>query len=861
MVPSPVPTRPDFGGVTLNDCDREPIHIPGSIQPHACIVALDPESGRVVQAGGDFAGMLGIDDERVVGSTLGELLGEHQAERLLGASTSELPYPVPVKSYEIELSTGGGRVDAIVHTHKGVPIVEFEPALRSGEGGMGDALAEIQRMLAALNRSDGFISYCRHGAQMIRQATGFDRVMVYQFSPDGSGKVIADERPAEMESFLDLHYPETDIPKQAKELYRRNWIRTIPDVDYTPRPVEPERHPATGELLDLSFTASRSVSPLHLQYLKNMGVASSMSISIMRQGELWGLFACHHRTPHRVPCDMRAACELFGQIFSLQLESRLHADDYEYDLQQRSVHTQLLKRLSEDDGLADGLMRHRPNLLDYIHAEGVAVLIDGEYSEIGRTPGQARVQRIVAALNEREEGVFASNEVAAWLPDADELMAEAAGVLALSISRRPRDYILWFRPEVVQEVTWAGNPEKAVVQTEDGDRLSPRSSFRAWRDTVRGKSRPWKPVEIKAAEALRLSILETVLKRIDEVARERAKNEERQALLLGELDHRVKNTLATIQALMRHSKSTDGNLQDFVLSLERRIKSMAHAHSLLSDSRWEGAELGRLVREELAQYDGPGPGGMRTRVTGEEVTLTAKAALSVSLVLHELATNAAKYGSLSTPRGCIDVVWERAGDGDLAIAWRESDGPAVAVPTRTGFGRQLIENAISYELGSRSELRFCSTGVECDIRVPRSFLVEDLVADTSNGGAARPGALAGSLGVLVVEDSMITALDLERLLVRRGHRVCGPTGRAEEALSLIHSERIDVAILDINLGNADSFGIADALVRDDIPFFFLSGYDPNSVLPERFAGFPCRRKPFDENDIVEAMEAVCRGGG
>lgn len=846
------PHTPDFGAATLNDCDREPIHVPGSVQPHACIVSLVPGTDRIAQAGGDFRRILGVDGEGLVGRRLSDLLGEAEATRLSGIESPIYPQPVPLKTYEVEIQSPAGPVDAILHNYKGIPIIEFESALRGSEAGMGDALHKIQRMLAALNGTGGFVSYCQQGARLIRKATGFERVMVYQFLPDGSGKVIADERDADMESFLDLHYPETDIPKQARELYRRNWVRMIPDVDFTPQPIEPALHPETGEPLDLSFAVARSVSPLHVQYLKNMGVGASMSISILKGGELWGLFACHHRTAHRVPCDVRAACELFGQIFSLQLESRLHAEDFEYDLQQGAVHTQMVRRLSEETSLADGLIKHRPNLLDYIQAEGVAIVVNGEYSEIGRTPGRARVQRIVSALNQREDGVFASDEITAWMPDAEELVAEAAGLLALSVSRRPRDYILWFRPEIVQEVTWAGNPQKAMVSTPEGDKLSPRHSFKAWRETVRGRSRPWKPIEIKAAEALRLSILETVVKRIDEIARERAKNEERQALLLAELDHRVKNTLANIQALMRHSETDGGTLKDYVTSLERRIKSMAHAHSLLSESRWQGAGLHRLAREELAQFEGPGV--RRTSAAGPEVILSAKAALCLSLVLHELATNAAKHGALSSPEGRVDLIWERDDEGGLRVAWRESGGPSVVPPTRLGFGRQLIENAIAYELGSESALRFLPSGVECDIRVPAGFIVRDAAADAAAKGEI--GEVESPLAVLVVEDSIITAMDLDRLLKRLGHDVCGPTGRVEQAMALIQAQEIDVAILDINLGNVDSFTIADTLTESGIPFFFLSGYDPQSVLPRRFAEVPCLGKPFDEAQISAALGAA-----
>jgi len=842
---------PSFGSATLTDCDREPIHIPGSIQPHGVLFALEPDTLKVTQWAGDLSAMLGVTREDPVGLPLHELLGADAAAKISNAFSGSPVRPLPLKTYEVELTTPAGPVDAIIHPAGPALIVEFEKA-RRGSGGMQTTLVTVQKMLAEVGGASSLAGYHQTCAQQVREVTGFDRVMVYRFLEDGSGTVVAEAKSDEMESYFGLHYPESDIPKQARELYRTNWMRSIPDVAYTPIPLRPAINPSTGAPLDLSHSVFRSVSPLHLQYLKNMGVAASMSLSIVHRDELWGLIACHHRTPHFVPCDARAACEIFAQVYSLQLESRLSAETYEYSLQQRSVHQQMVTRLAQEERLSDGLIRYRPNLLDLIQADGVAVWVDGEFGEVGNTPGAAGVQSLVRQLDRRDDwGVFSTNCIAEEFPDCAGVLGQAAGLLAISVSRARRDYILWFRREVIETVTWAGNPAKAIQKVGGEERLTPRASFAAWRETVRGKSRPWQPIEIEAAEALRLSILEVVLRRIDQVAQERAEAQERQALLVAELDHRVKNTLATIQSLMRHTKRSQTTLDDYVESLGQRIKAMAHTHNLLSQSRWRGAELRTLIEQELRPYGGTSDA---ISIEGPELELKPKGALTLSMVIHELTTNAAKYGALSIAEGKISVSWSVAGH-TLHLRWSETEGPSVVPPSRRGFGRTVIESALAHEFGGDVKLRFEPGGVQCTIDLPIDLLERQAgEADGEHrelGGPSRERD--GPLRVLLVEDSLITALDVARVLEEKGFEVLGPTGRVSSALNMIENEQIDVGVLDINLGKEDSFPIADRLREKGTPFLFLTGYDAGSILPERFRGSAYVGKPFADDALIDAL--------
>jgi two-component system, chemotaxis family, sensor kinase Cph1 len=850
---------PRFGQADLTDCDREPIHLPGSIQPHGCLVVLHPDTHEIIQTAGDVAAFFDTPGEHVLGRALSKIIGETAAAKILKLVQSAHAGLLPRKSTEVTVTVGAHKVDAIIHLSHQFPVVEFESLLNSGLAS-SELMIAMERILSTLDAAEGIRGYCQAATEQIRALTGFDRVMLYRFLSDGSGVVVAEDRREGIDSYLDLRYPESDIPKQARELYRKNWVRLIPNVDYIPAPLNPEINPVSGEPLDMSFCTLRSVSPIHIEYLKNMGVAASMSISIVQDEALWGLIACHHLSPHSVPCEVRAACEVFGRVFSSHLKAREKAEDSGYRLRQSEIYSRLVNRFSTMDVLAEGLFEHRSDLLEYIRAEGVVTWIDGKSARLGVTPPEAFIKALIDWLNEQDDtGVFATNQLAKLYPPARAHAETASGLLALAVSRMPRDYILWFRSEVVETVTWAGDPNKAIQSGPNGDRLTPRRSFAAWREQVRFQAAAWKQVEIEAANALRVVLLEVVLLRIDQIARERARAQEHQDLLLCELDHRVKNTLATIQALMRQSREGSDTLDSYVTSLEHRINSMAHAHSLLSQNRWEGAELDSLIEEELKPYaDTP---SLHLTACGPRVTLKPKAALSISMVIHELATNAAKYGSLSREGGRLDVAWWFASDDDgeaLVVRWTEGQGPPVATPSRSGFGRLVIEQSLAYELEGEVALSFDPQGVRCLIRIPAEHVgksnapTESVRIQAPSMRGERPRR------ILVVEDSMLTALDLATILRKRGYEIVGPVGRLSEAMSLAQTETLDGAILDINLGDDDSFGVADTLEFRGIPFVFLSGYEASHILPRRFGHKVVVAKPFSETDLDTALTAAAQ---
>jgi light-regulated signal transduction histidine kinase (bacteriophytochrome) len=575
--------------VELTNCDREPIHIPGSVQPHGALLAVDPKTLRVVQAGGDTSRIFGAEPFELLGESIMSLFPPDRVARLQTMLNTEGPMIRPMHTFSIVSKKDATTVDTFIYRSGEALVFELEP---TGENQPEDALALVQSMLARVQQAETTQSFCQGLAEEVRRVSGFDRVMVYRFLQDGSGVVDAEARGEDVESFLGLHYPASDIPRQARELYLNNWIRLIPNARYTPVPILPADDPRTGTPLDLSHSLIRSVSPIHLEYLANMGVVASMSLSIIMDGKLWGLIACHHRTPRFLSYRLRVACELFAQMASAKLETRVGSDEFGAQLRSKRIHEDLVTRMSGEADLAEGLTHYKPNLLDYIPAEGVGLWLDSKYTGLGQTPRPEQVANLVAWLNETAaEGIFHTDRLPQLYPPAAEFAEVASGLIALSVSKTPRDYVLWFRPEVIRTVTWAGNPSKPVETVDGGQRLSPRKSFSAWQESVRLHSRPWRNVEVEAAKTLRLSLMEVILRRIDQIAREREEAQVKQTALTAELDRRLAQWQAVAAELKEEAQRR--------AVVERELSQVLR--STVEDQEAERKRIARELHDSLGQ--------------------------------------------------------------------------------------------------------------------------------------------------------------------------------------------------------------------------------------------------------------------
>ena len=855
----------------ITSCDQEPIQVPGAILPHGAMLVMDPASLEILQCAGDTLGLLGVGNHALLGQSADAVLSPSQAGILRDISTKySLDKPRHLLDPILRVS-GHLPLDASLHRSGDVLILEVEEADLSDRFA-ADPLAAVQEMVQDFDTAPSLRGLCEMAANRVRDVAVYDRVLVYRFLEDESGWVIAESRQPHLEPFLDLHYPAADIPRQARELYKKNWLRLITQVNYDPAPLTPPRNPRNGAQLDMSHAVLRDVSPIHREYLRNMGIDASMSISIICGGRLWGLIACHNYSPRRLPRHLRAVCELFGSLFSLQLEARDQSEQFAARLTSRTVLQNLLLNLASADDYADGLTKESPNLLDYIHVGeaamdgarlcGVAVCVKGKQTSLGLTPEPAQIASLVEWLNTLSPStteVFSTDRLGEIWPPAIAFRDVAAGILVISVSHDPSDYIIWFRPEFIASVQWAGEPTKLVTLDSSGSHLSPRKSFEVWRETVVGRCVPWTQADKDAAFDLRVSLLHVVLRRIEEAAVARRLAAKRDHLLMAELDHRVKNTLANIQALVAQTSESADSVTGFVEGLDGRIRSMAKAHSLLSESRWEGVFLDQLLHEELDPYE---RSDHPVTLGGPRTFLTPVSALSLSLAVHELATNAAKYGSFSRPGGRVAVSWSIGDKGILNLIWQELDGPPVELPTRLGFGSTLIERALAMETDGHAVIRYLPAGVRCEISLPSTSM--------SNANVVTPAIPVvvdqlppvnvidadKTFRILVVEDSFLLFSALQANFKKLGWTLVGPATRVADALLMASTETFDAAILDINLDGEMSWPVALMLKSRGVPMVLSTAYELGALLPAPLAGTVVLSKPYRAEDLEARLRQV-----
>lgn len=497
----------------LDGCAQEPIRIPGGVQPHGVLLALSPADLSVLQASANVSSLLTLKPGVAQAEQLEDFVGgDHLARDLKDWLARE-------EGAFLRTCDMGGRVLQVLgHRNSQGAILEFENPPAS-ERETFEALYPLLRgFMDDIAPTDDVNLIAGSAARLARELTGFNRVMIYRFDPDWHGVVIAEDGDGVLPSYLDLRFPASDIPAQARELYRLNRLRLIPDANYTPASLEPVMSPTDGQPLDLSFAALRSVSPIHLQYMRNMGTLSSMSISILVEGKLWGLISCHSAKPRLVNAQVRAVCDFLGQIVSLQIGARERAAFAAERIELKRIETRLLAELARADNYRNGLAEHPSDWLELAGASGAAVIAEGEIKVVGATPPIEHLSRLAAWLQNRKvDEIFASDNLAKHWPDAEMLAETAAGILAISISQIHASYIVWFRPEVLRTVTWGGDPRKGNAGAA-AQPLSPRASFERWKEQVRLRSNPWREAEIETARDFRNAVISFVLKRAEEKA-------------------------------------------------------------------------------------------------------------------------------------------------------------------------------------------------------------------------------------------------------------------------------------------------------------------------------------------------------
>ena len=680
----------------MENCADEPIHVPGSIQPHGLLLVLEEPSLIIRQLSNNARAIVGIASDELLGQPLSRLVGDQQQSSISEeVQQSDLspknPFLKNINPLNLTIRGEGEEraFNGIMHRSNAGLILELEEAADEGNLTFRHFYDLSRKSLLALENTETLHDLYAAAAREVHRLTGFDRVMIYRFDEAWNGDVVAEVKAEGVDdSFLGLRFPATDIPAQARTLYLKNWLRFIPDVQYQPAAIVTDDPSADTPPLDMSYGGLRSVSPIHREYLRNMNVRATLTISLVKDNQLWGLIACHHRTPHRVPYPLRIASEYIGQILSLQRSLKQKSDQKLVDLEQRRIHSLLMETITRQKEYMQGFVIASAETLTLTDARGAAVFHEGEMQLLGQTPTADQMTELLAWLKTRLDEVdylFCTNALSQVYEPAAHYSDVAAGVLALQVARPQQSYLLWFRPEVVQEVRWGGQPDKFVVEEEDGRyRLHPRKSFDQWKERVYRTSLAWEDSHLEVARALRNSLKDVFVFKAEEYRQQKE--------MLEQLNERLRKEVAARERAQRLLETSNAELERFAYvashDLQEPLRATANFTSLLK-KRYEGE-----LDERAQRY-------IRFIVDG---TARMQTLINDILTFSRLQTKERTLRDVDTHELMREV------EQNLQIAIKENQAKITyqALPTVCGDPKQLTQvfqnlvgNAIKYH-GKRS---------------------------------------------------------------------------------------------------------------------------------------------------------------
>ena len=686
--------------VDLDNCDREPIHIPGSIQAHGLMLIADRVGQIIRQVAGDVERRLGGPCH--IGLPLATLLGEALATQIATVTGSHVSGDFIGQFRD----TDGMQLDVSAHQSGPYIVVELEPASADlPPASLASwVMDRLGAAVASFQRAATVAALCERAAVEFRSVTGFDRVLVYQFLEEDAGRVVAEDRNDAFPSFLHHHFPASDIPRQARALYVRNLIRVIPDVTYQPVMLRPE---IEGPPLDMSDSSLRSVSPIHLQYMRNMGAGASASVSIVKDDVLWGLIACHNKTPRLMTFDVRMTCRALAGTLAMQIKAKEEGESYRQRIRLRGIEDEIIRLISREDSLDLAMADHLDELSRMLGADGVAVLRGDNLVMGGACPQPNQVRELAAwIVRRRPETVFSTDRLGEVYPPAQAFREHGSGMLALMVSADEPWLLLWFRAEHIEVVNWAGNPHK-TVSPESTTQLGPRASFEAWGETVRGRARRWTLPEAETATRLKNAMLDVqqtrqvheLNRKLTDVLRHKDILLEQKEFLIGEVNHRVQNSLQLVSSFlsMQARVSDSIELQESLEEARRRLSAVALVHHRLY--RGDQVQLIDIARyiEELCVDTLSSMGQEWAPFLSLDLaplTVSTDQAIPMGLVLTELIININKfaYAGKVGPIG-ISLI-EETNKFQLIVADRGSGKTS----SRKGFGTRMM-GALVTQLG------------------------------------------------------------------------------------------------------------------------------------------------------------------
>lgn len=852
--------------VALANCADEPIHIPGRIQSFGAVIAYDLDSRQVLAYSENLGKLFPAAGRLSPGCLFDDLCPDREVIHAINGALA-IPTSLTQRETAGRYQVHGHWVDVFVHQNSSQAIVEFE-FLTSREFDLRSPVAHVRTMLAQL-QGKSVQETLEASVRALRQLTGFDRVMAYRFLESGDGEVVAEARTPAVDPYLGLRYPASDIPVQVRELMLRTPFRIISDIRDPHVPLIQD--PQTPRI-DLSLAQLRGVSPIHVEYLENMGVRATMNTSIVVRGSLWGLFAFHHYDGITLAPERRTVCELFGHLVSLQIQQQSESEILSRRRRIASVVESINTGSTGGTESITDVFRHSlAPLQDIMRADGAAIVLGDQVLGHGSHPADNTCQ-LLSALQEHTDLPGRADDMVAIesLSEVPGLppMAPTAGAFLLRITEQPRRVLMFFRNEIVSTVRWAGDADKQVRYGPNGPRLTPRESFNEYIASVSGRCDPWNPVDTAAAADVLTAAKQATLASLDRDQVRLIDHDKRQNLLMAELNHRVKNTLSLVRSIARQARDSSTSLEQYTVSFERRINALAIAHDLMGGGQKQWVGIRTLLELELRPYT---DSGRQIELVGDDIALRADVSPLMALVIHELATNAAKHGALSDTNGSLRVAWRNA-DAGMQFDWHENVPWIYPAPTRRGFGMSLVEQGVPHQLGGECRVDFRADGLHVSFWLPAQSVVNRsatpgetpaLALDRSPpaGPDAAPGssrpALDPAKTIYVLEDNAVLAMDLVRCLEQAGSREAYGFGSEAQFRRAMGKQPPAVAVLDINLGpDTTSFALARELTSRNIPVVLVSGFNDELMPPEDLANLPRLTKPVNYDELITVLGRI-----
>ncbi len=884
-------------------CARELIRVPGTTQPWGVLLGVHPGTElTVVVASANAAEVLGVPP---IGRRLEELLGAGFVEELrqqivAGEVTASSPWEATV-----QVRNGDGAFEVAAHVYDGIILVELEPVQAEDAAQALVSARLLQRWIGRLRASgNGIDTLAKMAARGIRQITGYERVLVYRFDPDWHGQAIAEDKVEDWSQSLDgLHFPASDIPRQARELYHYSLMRWVPDRDYAPVPLLTDAAWRPGTRVDLSFARLRSLSPIHLQYHRNMGVNGSMSLSVLCDDRLWGLVVCHHREPHRVSPGQRAAAAALTDALALRVRP---AELAQTDQARRAdMHRleQLLAHMAGADDISTAVINGPVTIGTLFDTVGAAAVHAGTVVPVGRTPPAGDLLALAAWLRERpEQDVFHTDHLPEAFPPFLPHAAFASGLLAVFLSSDRTDMLLWFRSEEPQTVNWGGDPRKQTHAVTAHP--LPRQSFERWVEIRHGRARPWAEWELEMAGTLRHAIMEVLVRSLRRVADLNEKLRQSQKMeavgqLTGGLAHDFNNLLTGITGSLellqaRVAQGRLGNIDRYVIAAQGAAsRAAALTHRLLAFSRRQTLDPKPINANHLIA----GMEDLIRRTVGPEIETQTVLAIGLwptlcdpnqlENALLNLAINARDAmsgGGLLTIETANTWLDERGGrERDMTpgqyVAVCVSDtgtGMAPEVMARafdpffttkplgqgTGLGLSMIYGFAKQSNGQVRIYSEIGQGTTMRLYLPRHWGE----ADDQQAPADRAEPPRAEFGetVLIVDDEPTVRMLVTEVLEELGYSAIEAADGVSGLKVLQSDARIDLLITDVGLpGGMNGRQMADAarVTRPMLKVLFVTGYAENAVLSHGHlgSGMHVLTKPFTMDALASRIKNLIKG--